>query len=367
MRRKAFSMKMRIPVTALCAAAITCAVAGCGNNFDRKINRGIGLYREGKLKEGEQEIAVNILRRAARFSMKYRHVECGQNFLYLHKKGQLSVFYPESVTFPLPDEWTALAFDPASRGIAVTDGKTIRVLDQRGKVRKEFPPYDSAKGRVTGLSLSGNRLVSYRDEVVRVADIEKGEEKKPAKGVKLPPPSTGLAPGAFIEQSGDRIAVSIGNIGTYNLSVIDLQKDAFLLKGKPVSSKRYYFAGESVTYVGGTIGRWAIVRLALPQGAPETFLQFGDAVDVEIFRDGAALLKNSGLWMLNYGTRAVTRVPFDYSLVGRCGDNIVIHYGEAIAVADFRTFMDSVERVKKELPDLFAPPKLQNKKESERK
>ncbi len=361
-------MKMRIPVIALCAAAaVTCSIAGCGNNFDRKINRGIGLYREGKLKEGEQEIAVNILRRAARFSMKYRHVECGQNFLFLHKKGQLSVFYPESVTVSLPDEWTALAFDASSRGIAVTDGKTIRVLDHRGKVRKEFPPYDNAKGRVTGLSLSASRLVSYRDEIVRVTDLEKGEEKKPVKGVKLPPPSTGLAPGAFIEVSGDRIAISIGNIGTYNLSVIDLQKDAFLLKGKPVSSKRYYFGGDAVNYVGGTTGRWTIVRLALPQGPPETLLSFGDAVDVELFREGAALLKNSGLWIFNYGARALTRVPFDYSLVGRCGDNIVVHYGEAIAVADFRTFMDSIERVKKELPDLFVPPKQQDKKESERK
>ncbi len=363
MRKKEFSMKMKITVVALCAAA---AIAGCGNNFDRKINRGIALYREGKLKEGEQEIAVNILRRAARFSMKFRHVECGQNFLYLHRKGQLSVFYPESVNMALPDEWTGLAFDASSRGIAVTDGKTIRVLDHRGKVRKEFPPYDSAKGRVTGLSLNKNRLVSYRDEIVRIADLEKGEEKKPVKGAKLSPPSTGLAPGAFIAESGDRIAVCIGNIGTYSLSVIDLQKDAFLLKGKPVSSKRYYFGGDAVNYVGGTTGRWTIMRLALPQGQPETLLSFGDAVDVEIFRDGAALLKNSGLWMLNYATKAITRIPFDYSLVGRCGDNIVIHYGEAIAVADFTTFMNSVERVKKELPDLFTPPG-QEKKESERK
>lgn len=335
-----------------CACSLACAaLLSCGRAGESELWNAVERFRGGKA-EAREAVAVSLLKVSAlkRFP---GDSEAAGGLVYTRGKEEIRALNPINATIDLAPGFNTWSVDPESGRTAFTDGKEIVLFDSGGS--RETKAVPDGTGRVAGLSVSGESVLFLQGNSLFEMDSRGGIRRVIHAVVTLPKLSMPVR--AVFERGPGKCAINCGNAGTYSLGVADLAGGKMLVKDVPNSSAKFGFDGNNVYFVTGASGGWNLVKRSVAAGKVDTLGRYTKLVDVEFAAGVFAAMEDGSLTLVDLAAGESVRAPFAYGIVGQSSGKPVLSWKNAKYLVDQRVMLDSLKKLRAEIPTLFAPSK----------
>ncbi len=325
---------------------------GCAPDGEKNFVSGAELYNSGRTGEAINKFEEGMLCFSAKKSLSHDKILNCDNALYVRKAGAIKIIYPKKIKFDITGDYSVISFDPAFNRTALTNGADIRIFDSEGAPVKIISPVENTNKNIKSLVLDNNFIIYYISGIIYRCNMDTGEAKT-VTGHKFECPFSDAFYSVRFYLSGKRLAVAAGLGGSYNLSVIDLEKNTAVIKNMEIAASKLFFSGDDIYFISGKSGNWALNHLAAATNSNRIISSLTDITDVE-FSDACILYENSlGIWFLDYAAGQPERLPFNYELAGGCGGFPLLKFKGDSYVCDMKVFRDKLTGLKNSAPQIF--------------
>ena len=150
----------------------------------------------------------------------------------------------------------------------------------------------------------------------------------------------------------DTIGIIVGSAGYYYISAVSISQRKAKVTNITASSPEVSFHRDHVYYVFGGSGSWHVKRFNYSDKTKHEIRRFKEIKSIKFFSRGFIFKDDHGLWLQDYN-KDIIKVPFDYDIVGKYGDMLLIGHEDKVYLVDVTAFKNKLEEVKLRLPDLF--------------
>lgn len=323
---------------------------GCSPGTDSLMKSGTDLLKKGKKPEALLKFEKGIIKFSSEddFSKKVFHF--GDGIIYSMNDTTLTAIYPKDFDIKADSGCDyLLSYDPASERVAFSGGTDIKIIDSTGSLIHSFSPDGSDKDKIKSILLRGDSLFYFINNNIYIYNIARAEI---AAKYEFFPPYKSEDYRVKIFYDSNSLGVVAGIAGNYYFSIIDIMTKSISLKNLEISSSKLFFSGNSVYYISGLSGRWTLNKITLPAKNKTVLTNFTSLRDIEFSRSGIVYEDKDNLWVLDYENHPL-KTPFRFELTGGCGEKILIRYEDSYYVADTALFLQKINCLNKEVPELF--------------
>jgi hypothetical protein len=318
----------------------------CGKNPVEKYEEAIEKYKEGSLDRVALEDS---------FFKAFGKEKPGNETLFFNKRVILNRS-DDSIEFVFPEEIKLKIDERIEGSIEYADaGENIFVLGNRksfyiftrtGELLASYKVKEDEKIDAIAASASGNSLFFLMDHTVYVYIPETDKAEKLVEGT-FPPPYRIYYKADMIVQ-GNYLALISGIAGSYYISVINTETSSVKMKNIAASSFEFAFTEDEVICIKGTSGKWSLNRYEYKLKNSEKLTPIGKLAAIYLTQDGYILEKDDELILYDYYSNSII-VPFNCSVSGRSGNNIIIRFNDSNYIVDFSSFKKEVFEFKRKI------------------
>ena len=349
----------RIIVMSHLIAAVSFIGFSCSRTPAEQFEDAVKSYQKGENRDkGFAEIQKKLLQYASSKVFTAKGIEHTDTFVYGKKNGTCEVLYPPELSFPVSKDhkdYMVAYYDRETKRIACSDGSAVKVFDENGGTAGEVAPEEKKKKiiDVASVIVYKDNLIFYRDGRL-MGNLLQTESVRPfLEKQSFPPPFSNMPFNVMMERSGDLVSVNVGNVGMYNVSVIDLKKREILLKNRRVSSMRTRLCGNTLYHIAGDTGIWKLVRYTIKEKKSEVLVSFREILDVELFDSGCVVMKKDSVELLDYTEKRFVPLIFPIVFKGRCDGLMLLDDNGKHMLADFRKIYEKLTYLETAIPAFF--------------
>ncbi|PKL38578.1 MAG: hypothetical protein CVV44_11915 [Spirochaetae bacterium HGW-Spirochaetae-1] len=340
-------IRNRRPVVAAVMFAVLLLIT-CGNNAGEKYSKAVERYRSGE-KSALADMEKNLIRAVSRERLNGKGTYCENGLLFLRKDNKLKILYPREVSITLESADMDRIRSMDEDNLVLCDGLNCRIYDRGGSETASITGGEG-KEEITAAGVHGGLVYFLRNKKMFTHDPVAGTND-PLTGDSFSPPYEKYFAGRMLFV-GSRLCLILGAAGSYNLSVIDLEKNAPIVKNVSAASSKVYMDDRFVYYVSGTSGSWSLARRRIADGKPETIMSLKNLIDIEIVTGAAVLETKTGLSVANPDGKEI-RVPFNYGLKGSAKGLALLEYDGDIYAVDAAVMYGMLKELQESVPGLF--------------
>ncbi len=330
---------------------MTLCVAACTGNYEKKIQKGLLLYRTGDTARATELFEDAILGESCVAAFDGPPAGLSGAALYRVTKDGVRILYPYSRKLTLGNRCEGIACDIDSGSTAVIAGSDITIFSARGSVEKTLPVARSKRGGAAALLWVGRILLCCCDGKLYTA--ETGDAAPQRFGGEIDAPSSGGLQYASLAGNKDTAVLAAGIGGQYTLCIIDPAQRAIRARNIPAASQRTLIDGGALYYISGSSGSWTLCKIGLDGGGKKEIMSFTDMRDVAIFPGGIAHEGKNGMRCADIRTGNRFSIPFGCALIGQAGRHALLMRGETTHVTDMEAFMRILLKIHGEIPAFF--------------
>ena len=338
------------------AVIISVMLPQCSPDGEKRFSSGAGLYNNGRTEDAVKEFEEGMISFISIKSLSDADIKSCDNALYVRDAEKIKIIYPVKIKIELPADYNIISFDPISNRLAATNCADIKIFDAEGSLIKIISPIENVNKNIKSVLLNGDNIIYYIDSIIYTCNINTGEAKT-VTGAKFESPVADTFYSVRFYLSNDTLAAAAGIAGVYYLSVIDLAKNAVLIKNREIASCKLFFSGDDIYYISGKSGNWTLNQLTIKTNNIRRISGFTDISDVEFSDAGIMIENNPGIWFLKYDGDRPDRIPFNYRLAGGCGGYTLLRYKDEAYVSDMKLFRDKLYYLKNSAPLIFSDKK----------
>jgi len=337
-------------------AAVSFIGFSCSRTPAEQFEDAVKSYQKGENRDkGFAEIQNKLLQYASSKVFTAKGIEHTDTFVYGKKNGTCEVLYPPELSFPVSKDHMVAYYDRETKRIACSDGHAVKVYDENGGTAGEVAPEEKKKKiiDVASVIVYKDNLIFYRDGRL-MGNLLQTESVRPfLEKQSFPPPFSNMPFNVMMERSGDLVSVNVGNVGMYNVSVIDLKKREILLKNRRVSSMRTRLCGNTLYHIAGDTGIWKLVRYTIKEKKSEVLVSFREILDVELFDSGCVVMKKDSVELMDYTEKRFVPLIFPIVFKGRCDGLMLLDDNGKHMLADFRKIYEKLTYLETAIPAFF--------------
>jgi hypothetical protein len=324
----------------------------CAPDGEKRFASGVELYNNGRIPEAVNEFEAGIMAFVSIKSFSDPNIISCDNALYIRDAEIIKIIYPVKVKIKTTRDYNIVSFDPVLYRSAVTNSADIKIYDGEGSLKKIISPLENKNKNIKSVLLDNNSIIYFIDSIIYTCNIDTGEAMT-VTGQKFDCPFADTFYSVKFYLSGKSLAAVIGMAGVYNLSIIDLDKNAVLIKNKEIASSKLFFSGDDIYYIIGKSGSWTLNHLSIKKNITVRISDFSDLVDVEFSNAGIMFENKLGVWFLKYDGDKPDNLPFRYELAGGCGGRSLLKYKDDSYAADMKIFQEKIDYLKNAAPQIF--------------
>jgi hypothetical protein len=333
--------------SAAVTAALAMVLAACSGQDGGSLDRAIMKFKgDGSHKK---VLGKGLLAETSLFRFKDEGLRSSGSCLFYAGDASLDIVFPSSKTIPVinPDE-TVVACSNDSI-IGVSDGASISLHGIQGRDTRNIPLED-ATDMIKALCLSGQNAYYYRGHRIYRQHMEQGQATLLVKESFSPPYTKHYQVQLFC--AGSLIAATAGSAGEYYINIISAATGRTLVTKIKASSAKTAVLADRVYYISGGSGNWELVSFSYANKHKRTIRRFRTIRAIELVAEGFFLLDGEGLWVQDYG-KNIEKIPFSFKLAGKYGGLILLAYEGQVYGVDVTTFMEKLDRLKLQVPEIF--------------
>jgi hypothetical protein len=331
------------------ACILAAAIAfGCSGRSDTPLDDAIIEYQGGE-KSSTGKIGLGLLEESS--ETRFRSVDITSNgeCLLSRNNGQIKIIDPETLNdilaVPAETVWAC----SAAMKIVTGSGQHIGVYSKNGDLLREIVIED-ARDRIKAITIHDGMIYYYKGHQLFSQDME-GDPPILVVKEKFSPPNTKYYQGS-LACSGSVLGIVTGGAGSYYISAVNLKTAGTVASKISSSSSKAAFTADSVYYVNGGAGDWKLYRFVFESKTKKEIRKFREINSIEIVSRGFMFSDSEGLWVQDYNGN-ITKVPFDFKIAGKLGDNVLLSWSGKTYRVDIDRFMSKVEQLRINVPGIF--------------
>ncbi len=330
-------------------------------NAEKKINKGIELYKAGEKAKAVSFIEYGLIRSAGVKKLKEKGLLVGNNVLY-YKNADLEIVWPINLKIDIgakaesENDYNIISYSPDSGYLGISNGYDVRVYDSKGKLIKNYSQPAEVGSALKSMIIMNRKAYIYKNKKIFFFDFLSDNDKDASllDGELFKQLAEGTYNTWFYGSENLLTAVS-GVAGEYYLVVIDTAGKSIIVQDLKIATSKISFTKDRIYYISGSAGKYSLMEMILPAKTNKSIIDFESLQDVELAGLGMFYENKKGMGAFEYNAPAQIILPFRFVLAGRCGEYPVIAYQNRDYAVDMTVFFDKVKYIKEAIPELFNP------------
>ncbi len=323
------------------AAALSCKV-----DPNKAFKEAVLKYKKGE-SQNFSDLEKYFIKSVSDEELLISDYEIDGNILFTQSRGHLNIFLPVKKKFILQKNIKVKSLDVNDKYGVISSGKKIYLYNSEDEY-KVFNPKNP--GEIEQVLIYGNRIIYFSDMKTYYFNVmNRRSEMLVNKNFK--PPYEKFYK-VYLFKDAHYLGILLGTAGIYNLSIVDLKKEALIKENMRLSSYRLFFNNGTIYYLEGSAGQWKLVKYDLKKGSKDVLTSFDDIIDIIFTPDSVMIEKKKGIVAYNYNG-LLYNTPFKYRLSGVSGNNIILKYKTVTYIADTDNVNMKLKQLNDELPGIF--------------
>ena len=286
-----------------------------------------------KISEGDvqavKQIEGLLLEAASPQTFSSGEIYCDTEILWEKNGGSIDIVYPKKGSFKMQNGGMNSMRAIDDNNAVFSDGADIFIFAWDGKLKKRIKA--GAKNEsILALAVSKGSVYYLKNSKI-YSISENNDEKLFIKESFIPPYSKLF--NSYMYTKGNTLGVLLGVAGSYHFSAIDIEKQKVIATNIRMASSRLYLREDSVLYMSGNTGDWALSRFTFGTKTRKDYQRYREIEDVEIFQNEIITKNSSGIRIGSAGKKDYA-MPNEYQFKGACGPLALIKYGNAFYGVD---------------------------------
>ncbi len=292
--------------------------------------------------DGDRSSAIRVLVDYAKKAEFPPECVAEKGAAYCLKNDTVHFFRPKSFPVKIGKKFHFLSADSRTASVAFSHKNELALFDGSGD--SMFSGILPGDADVMALEftksgqyiLQGDRLLYRTDDgtVTRVLDV----------------PVTGLSPSqatcrAFVQKSGDFLAINCGNAGVYSLSVVDVRQKKLLCKDVPNASFRFSSSGDSIAYITGASGSWSLIRMNIACRETKAVCRFSGLEDIAFAGEYICIYEKGKAQIGELKSEKFYNFPEGYDLRGAVGGDFLMKYNNTAYLLDAAVLYKGMQKL----------------------
>lgn len=269
--------------------------------------------------------------------------------LWKKNGSSINMLYPKNSKFNMQNENMNMMRAVDTANAVFCDGNDIFIFDLNGKFKKKIT-IGTDSNPVQALTASDG--IIYYCQKNKIYQISETDET----GVlfvkdTFNPPYTRLF-NTSMYTDGKKLGLLLGVAGLYYFNVVDINKKKTVNTRIRMSSANLYLQENSVLYISGDTGNWALSRFYFNSTPKKLHQRYKEIYNVEIFPNELIIENGNGIYIGSSGKEDI-ELPNAYTFKGRCGKLALIKYGDSFYGVDTGKLYTLLTKTKQVMPDFF--------------
>ncbi len=332
---------------------------GCIQNAENKLKKGIELYKIKKSKEAITLIEDGLINFLSLKKIKADHLSYGENVLYSRTDKAVNIIYPIQMKINITKDYNIISYYPHIKKLAFSNGTDIKIYDTNGNLTSTCVSQADEKNPIKAISISHDNIFFYNNKKIFTCSSQVNTPE-PFTNENYNEPFKDDTYNVYLYKAGTFLTLITGIAGKYNLNIIDLMNRSNLLKDLKIASSKVMATDNSLYYISGNAGKYSLNKISIISRKKENIINFENLHDIELFSTGIIFEDKEGTWIMKYDTGTRQRIPFNYRIAGKCGDNPVLKYLNKYYIIDLPALFDKLEYIKTSIPVIFQEQEAEN-------
>ncbi|MBN1499989.1 MAG: hypothetical protein JW982_07535 [Spirochaetes bacterium] len=270
----------------LIAAVLLLLSSGCRKSPEELYQNAVEKYKSSKDLEAKIFLTQSLLQNSSfHTTSKFARQDFIEYQNCVYSIDEKKLYLENSSSFAPEGEIAFAAFSQSENLLVLSDGFSLdfKTFDDQKTINSVKVADDEVS--IDGLSILEKNIFYFYKRNIFKYDFMEGKSIKLFADETFSPPFSKNIFITNIIQIGAYIGVTVGNAGSYNLSLMNSATGKIIRKNVKTASGQMKFYNNQIFYITGATGKWKIESYNLSDGNTSTLIEFKQLKDIRFSGD----------------------------------------------------------------------------------